>query len=233
MFKKKTWNHENENNKNQKHYAIKIDNQYENMQSLNTIIIHYKFQNFQHLRQLMIDSLANLHFFKFYIFIVHFRIRFSKKYLRYDNINKSWILNDRIVFFLNNIYFQIFDYILFDENWKINYSRDQIQKSLMFFEINTYYNWMSSHDNYSYKIRKFYHNYRENDISHYVEFHVMIIVWKTIIMNENKIKIVEKTNLNKILKSTFKNFLKKKICVKRNNACVNSNFMWKSIKFRK
>ena len=208
FFNKETPDHSDEGCKGQEHHTARTGNQYGGMQPLDTLIAHYKFQNPQHPRQSMADSLANLHPLRFYTLTAHFRIRPSTEYLRFGSVDKAWKPNGRIVFLLDNIHSQTSGYVLLDESWKTNCSRDQAQEFLMLSEANAYCNWTPPHDNHPYKTLEFYHSYREDDISQYAEFHVMMVVWKTIVVNGDEMRVAERAGLGRVLKPALSDSLK-------------------------
>lgn len=178
-------------------------NQYEVAQLLDPIIAQYKTRyNTRHSSSSLLDVPKNLRPLGFYIVTAHFRIQPSNAYLRYGSLDKAWEPNGRIVFLLHNVHSQISGYVLLDESWTRRFSSDQPYEFLMLSEANYTCQWRRPHEDHPYKSKQFYDSYGRED-SQYVEYHAMMILWKTLVVGGADMKVAERVGLGRVMKEAL------------------------------
>lgn len=156
------------------YHSAKKGNQYGGVRPLVATIAQYKPED-NATRVLLYSVPDELYPLGFYTLTAHPRIHRSKEYLRYGSIDRLWEPNGRVVFLLHHIRSQTSSYVLLDQSWKTRFSRDQSYEFPMLSEANYECQWRRPHEYHPYKTQKFYDSYECYD-SHYVEFHVMMIV---------------------------------------------------------
>jgi hypothetical protein len=157
--------------------------------------------SFLHLSKVLSSISKPIYPLLFETVVTKFYIRPTKEYLRYGSVGSIWQANGRVVFHLLNRNSQISGYVLLDDSWFLepepvgteSAKLDQLQDFVLLSEANYYCDWRRPHEDHPYK--RFY------DYECWEEFHVMMVVWKTIRNDKGEeIRVAERAGKGRVLK---------------------------------